>query len=193
MKRFLRPALLLLSLSFVLSAAKTLDMYVIDTEGGKALLIVSPSGQSMLLDTGFPGYNDRDTNRIVEAAMAANVKQFDILVTTHYDLDHVNNTPSLLAKMPAVTFVDHGPPAVKDPRTTKAFTDYEALAAKGKRIIVKPGDKIPFKGVDVLVVMSAMEALKKPVKGGGAPNPFCEDTPAHDLGAPERGRLRERQ
>ena len=174
MKTFLLPALLLLSLSFVTSAAKTLDMYVVDTEGGKALLIVSPSGQSMLLDTGFPGYNDRDTNRIVEAAKAANVKQFDILVTTHYDLDHVNNTPSLLAKMPAVTFVDHGPPAVKDAGTTKAFAAYEALAAKGKRIIVKPGDKIPFKGVDVLVVMSAMEALKKPVKGGGSPNPFCE-------------------
>ena len=68
MKTFLLSALLVLSLSFVLSAAKTLDMYVIDTEGGKALLIVSPSGQSMLIDTGFPGYNDRDTNRIVEAA-----------------------------------------------------------------------------------------------------------------------------
>lgn len=177
MKRFLLSALVLLSLSCVLSAAKTLDMYVIDTEGGKALLIVSPSGQSMLLDTGFPGYSDRDTNRILEAAVAAKVKQFDILVTTHYDLDHVNNTPSLLAKMPAVTFVDHGPPAVKDAGTTKAFAAYEALAAKGKRIIVKPGDKIPFKGVDVLVVMSAMEALKKPVKGGGSPNSCCEDTP----------------
>ena len=105
------------------------------------------------------------------------MKQFDILVTTHYDLDHVNNTPSLLAKMPAVTFVDHGPPAVKDAGTTKAFAAYEALAAKGKRMIVKPGDKIPFKGVDVLVVMSAMEALKTPVKGGGSPNPFCEATP----------------
>jgi beta-lactamase superfamily II metal-dependent hydrolase len=176
MKRFLLSALLVLSFSFVSSAAKTLDMYVVDTEGGKALLIVSPAGQSMLLDTGFPGYNDRDTNRIVEAAKAANVKQFDILVTTHYDLDHVNNTPSLLAKMPAVTFVDHGPPAVKDAGTTKAFAAYEALAAKGKRIIVKPGDKIPFKGVDVLVVMSAMEALKKPVKGGGATNPYCAET-----------------
>jgi beta-lactamase superfamily II metal-dependent hydrolase len=175
-----RAPLLVLScliLAAALPVAKTLDMWVIDTEGGKALLIVSPSGQSMLLDTGFPGYNDRDTNRILEAAAAAKVKRFDILVTTHYDLDHVNNTPSLLAKMPAVTFVDHGPPAVKDPGTTKAFAAYEALASKGKRVIVKPGDKIPFKGVDVLVVMSAMEALKKPVKGAGSANSCCADTP----------------
>ena len=115
MNRILLSAFILLLCALALPGAKTLDMWVVDTEGGKAVLILSPSGQSMLIDTGFPGINDRDTTRIVEACQAAGVKKLDILVTTHYDLDHVNNTPSLLAKIPAAMFVDHGPSAVEDP------------------------------------------------------------------------------
>ncbi len=156
--------------------AKTLDMYVVDTEGGKALLIVSPSGQSMLLDTGFPTNNDRDTNRILEAATAAGVKKLDVLVTTHYDGDHVGNVASVVAKIPVVTFVDHGPAAVNDAHTTAFVKTYDELVAKAKHLVVKPGDKIPFQSVDVLVVTSAGAALKTPLKGAGAANPFCAET-----------------
>ncbi len=176
MKTYLLALAILSSVS-VLQAAETLDMYVIDTEGGKALLIVSPAGESMLIDAGFPGYNDRDAIRIEAAAKAAGVKRFDYLVVTHYDLDHVNNVPATVARIPAGTFVDHGPAAVKDPATTAAVKDYEAVVAKAKHLVVKAGDKIPFKGVDVLVVTSAGQAIKTPVAGGGAPNPFCESTP----------------
>ncbi len=176
MKTYLLALAFLSSVS-VLRAAETLDMYVIDTEGGKALLIVAPAGESMLIDAGFPGYNDRDAIRIEEAAQAAGVKRFDYLVVTHYDLDHVNNVPATVARIPAGTFVDHGPAAVKDPATTAAVKDYEAVVAKAKHLVVKAGDKIPFKGVDVLVVTSAGQAIKTPVAGGGAPNPFCERTP----------------
>ena len=63
-KNHLFSVFLLLMFPALLQAAKTLEIYVIDTEGGKSLLIVSPSGRSMLVDTGFPGNNDRDTNRI---------------------------------------------------------------------------------------------------------------------------------
>ena len=161
-----------------LPAAKTLEMYVIDTEGGKALLLISPSGQSMLVDTGFPGNNDRDTNRIEEAVKAAGIKKLDFLLVTHYDLDHVNNVPSTVARIPVATFIDHGPAVVSDPNTTKAVAAYLDIAAKAKRIIVKPGDKIPFKGVDVFVVTSAMQVIKSAVKGGGAVNPVCESSPA---------------
>lgn len=165
--------LLALCCAVPVSAAKTFDMWVIDTEGGKALLLVSPSGQSMLIDTGFPGNNDRDTNRIVEACEAAGVKKLDVLVTTHYDLDHVNNTPSFLARIPASTFYDHGEPSVTDPRTMAAYNAYRELAEKGKRVVVKPGGRIPFGDVDVLVVTSAGQVLKTPVAGAGGPNPAC--------------------
>ncbi len=156
-----------------LSAAKTLDMWVIDTEGGKALLIVSPAGQSMLIDTGFPGNNDRDTNRILEACRLAGVKRLDVLLTTHYDLDHVSNTPSLVAKVPVALFVDHGEPVVSDARTLAAVKAYDELRAGAKHLVVKPGDTIPLSGADVKVVSSSRETLKTALKGAGKPNPAC--------------------
>jgi competence protein ComEC len=179
MKRaLLLSVAVLLLFPALLPAAKTLQMYVIDTEGGKALLLISPSGQSMLVDAGFPGNNNRDTNRIVEAAQAAGVKKLDYLVVTHYDLDHVNNVPATVAKIPVATFIDHGPAIVSDPNTTKAVAAYLDVAAKAKRIIVKPGDRIPFKGAEVLVVTSALQVIKSAVKGGGAVNTVCENSPA---------------
>jgi beta-lactamase superfamily II metal-dependent hydrolase len=172
------PLIVCLALLFVsaLPGAKTLDMYVIDTEGGKAILLVSPSGQSMLVDTGFPGYNDRDAIRIEEAVKAAGLSKVDLLLTTHYDLDHINNVAATVARVPVATFVDHGAPVVTDAMTTKAFAAYEQLFSKAKRISVKVGDKVAFAGVDVLVVTSALEVLKTPVAGAGKPNPFCAET-----------------
>jgi|WetSurSiteA1Bulk_404760.scaffolds.fasta_scaffold04549_1 competence protein ComEC len=175
-KRYVLSAFLVFLFSAFAFAAKTLDIYVIDTEGGKAMLVVSPSGQSMLVDTGFPGFNDRDAIRIEEAAKAAGIRKFDFLLTTHYDMDHVNNTPATLARMPADVFLDHGEAVAKDPFTTKAVAAYMEAAAKAKRIVVKHGDKIPFKGLDVLVVTSAGEPLKRPLKGAGKPNAFCSSS-----------------
>lgn len=187
MKRMLLFGLIVLMFSSVSDAARALDMYVIDTEGGKALLIISPSGQSMLIDTGFPGNNDRDTNRILEAAKAAGVTKFNVLVTTHYDMDHVNNTPSVVARIPALLFVNHGPAVAQGPATAKAVAAYLEAAAKARRLSVKPGDRIPFKGVNVLVVASAGQAMKTPVKGAGSPNQFCDGTPQKRPDSSENG------
>jgi beta-lactamase superfamily II metal-dependent hydrolase len=172
MKRFPFAILFTFLTVAALPAAK-LDMWAVDVEGGKATLIVSPTGQSMLIDTGFPGSNDRDTTRIVEACQAAGVKKIDILVTSHYDMDHVGNVASVVAKIPVDLFVDHGAPSVNDRMTTTSVQTYNDLWAKAKHLVVKPGDKIPFGPVDVLVVTAAGEALKKPVAGAGKPNPAC--------------------
>jgi beta-lactamase superfamily II metal-dependent hydrolase len=177
MKRFLFFSLFLVVLAAAFPADGTLEMYVIDTEGGKALLLVSPSGQSMLIDGGFPGFNDRDAIRVEEAAGAAGVKQIDFLVVTHYDLDHVGNVPAIAARLPVVHFIDHGPSVAKNPRSAVTVKAYLDLAAKAKRTVVAPGDRIPFEGVEVLVLTSAGAAIRSPVKGGGAPNPFCATTP----------------
>ena len=177
MKRILFLSFLTILLSWILPAAsKTFDMYVIDTEGGKSLLLVSPSGESMLIDTGFPGSDDRDAKRIAEAVKAANLKQVDYLVTSHYDGDHVANVTATAARVTIKSFYDHGDAAVKDPRTTESVKAYLALAEKAKRVVVKPGDKIPLKGIDVLVLTAAGKHITTPVKGGGAPNPYCKDT-----------------
>jgi beta-lactamase superfamily II metal-dependent hydrolase len=137
------------------------------------MLLISPSGESMLVDAGFPGYNDRDAIRIEEAAKAAGIDHFDFLVVTHYDMDHVNNVPATVARIPARNFLDHGEAVAHDPFTTKAVAAYLEATAKAKRIVLKPGDRIPFAGVDVLVVTSAGEKIKSPVKGAGSQNPFC--------------------
>jgi competence protein ComEC len=173
----MKKALLLVAFCLVsaatFAAGKTLDVWVIDTEGGKAVLIVSPAGQSMLIDTGFPGSNDRDTNRILEACRLAGVKKLDVLLTTHYDLDHVSNTPSLVAKLPVALFVDHGAAVVSDPRTSAAVSSYDGLWTQARHLVVKPGDRIPFAGVDVQVLASAFATLKTPLKGAGQPNSAC--------------------
>lgn len=177
MKRIVVFTLLLLALCVAsFGTAKTFDMYVVDVEGGKALILISPGGQTMLIDAGFPGFGDRDAIRIEEAAKAAGISRFDYVVVTHYDLDHVNNVPATVARIPAAAFVDHGAAVVKDAGTLKAVAAYEELASKAKRIVVKPGDRIPFGPVEVLVVTSGFEMLRTPVKGGGIPNPHCAET-----------------
>ena len=105
--KIIQIALVVLLMASALTAAKTLDMYVVDVEGGKSLLLVSPSGQSMVIDAGNPGSNGRDANRIVEACKAAGVKAIDFMVVAHYDSDHVANVPTLLcprqARSPTTT------------------------------------------------------------------------------------------
>ena len=51
------------------TAKKTLDVYFIDVEGGQATLYVAPSGESLLVDTGWPGFNGRDAERYLGAVV----------------------------------------------------------------------------------------------------------------------------
>src|SRR2546421_3027508 len=101
---------LLLSFSTYLSAQNSppLQIYSIDVEGGQATLLVSPSGQSMLVDTGWPGFEGRDADRIVSVAKAAGVQQIDHVLITHYHNDHVGGVTQLADKIKVGTFVDHG-------------------------------------------------------------------------------------
>ena len=87
--RIFPTVFLLMCSAALLPAAKDLEIYFVDVEGGQATLIVSPSKQSMLVDTGWPGLNMRDADRIAAAAKRAGVKQIDYLVVTHYHSDHV--------------------------------------------------------------------------------------------------------
>src|SRR5947207_15728041 len=91
------------------SARKTLDIYVVDVEGGNATLFVTPSGQSVLIDTGNGGpAAQRDGDRILAATKDARLTQIDHLITTHWHGDHFGAMETVASKIPIKQFVDHG-------------------------------------------------------------------------------------
>lgn len=168
----MRTLLVALLAASALPAASNLNLYAIDTEGGKALLIVSPSGQTLLIDAGYPTPDDRDTNRIVSLAQSLGIKSFDYIMPTHYDTDHAGNIPRVDARIPAKAFVDHGEliATAGDPDRSKHYPNYVQNIKGRKRISVKPGDTIPLQGVKITVLTAGGAALHKP---GAAPNPLC--------------------
>src|SRR4051812_33515467 len=91
------------------AAPRGLEIYWIDAEGGAATLIVTPAGESVLVDTGWP--LPRDADRIQQAAREAGVSRIDHLVTTHWHGDHVGGVTMLVQRLPVGRFYDHGFPA----------------------------------------------------------------------------------
>jgi competence protein ComEC len=156
----------------IVSAADTLDICVVDTEGGKAMILRTPEGETMLVDAGYPSADDRDTKRIVEAAKAAGIKQFDYIVATHYDADHSGNVARLDAKIPGKVFVDHGDPLPTLNARSKSsnYDPYVKAIGNRKRLSVKPGDVIPMKGIKITVVTAGGKAITEPLPGAGQAN-----------------------
>ena len=128
------PALcgLILFAGFV--SAQTLHIYAIDVEGGKSTLYVSPSGESMLVDTGYAGNDNRDADRIAAAAASAGVKKIDYLVVTHYHGDHACGVPQLAAKMPIGKIFDHGDNIETTTRRPRRSTNPSWRCAPSMRI-----------------------------------------------------------
>jgi beta-lactamase superfamily II metal-dependent hydrolase len=158
-------------------ASKTLQIYFIDVEGGQSTLIVSPLGGSMLIDTGWPGENGRDANRIMAAAKAGGVARLDYVVVTHFHRDHVGGVPQLADRIHIGTFVDHGTLEEDSPVTNEDFAAYQKVLPRAKHMIAKPGDTIPLAGVGVRVLTSATAHITTAVPGGGQPNPYCASEP----------------
>ena len=171
--RFLLAFLLLLTAALTLSA-RNLEVFFVDVEGGKATLIVSPSGESLLIDAGYDGFNNRDANRIAEAARLAGVTRIDNLVITHYHGDHVGGVRQLAAKLPITNFFDHGPTVDDGERGERLYRAYEQIASRrGRRIRVDPGYTIPLKGMDVLVVAAGGRVLAAVSPVAGPRSPEC--------------------
>lgn len=185
LKRLLPAAGLLIAAlgSATLNAApKDLEIYWIDAEGGAATLIVAPSGESLLVDTANRAADDRDAKRIFAAAQQAGLKKIDVLLTTHFHGDHVGAMTALAKMIPIEMYMDHGESIeISRPNVKTLYKAYEDQTA-GKRRILKPGDRIPIKGLDIEVLMSAGQPIAKALKGAGAKNPSCADYQKH---APE--------
>ena len=178
--RFFSTVLLTLFLGISLTtvqAQETLDIYLIDVEGGGATLFVSPAGESLLIDTGNGGQSAaRDTRRIMDAMQDAGVAEIDHLITTHWHGDHYGAMQELAGRVPVRHFIDHGPSVESSARVAEFLnTTYRVLYQAAEHTVVTPGDRIALAGIDITVLASAKRVIDRPLPGGGGPNRYCTD------------------
>ena len=168
--------------------SQALEIYFIDVEGGQSTLIVTPEHQSLLIDTGFAGAgvgfqpgearSARDANRIAAAARDAGISRIDYLLITHFHADHDGGVTELSQLLPIRAFIDHGSPSAEalasEEDTRNAFEAYAKVRSKAaQHLEPTPGERLPLKGVDAIVVSAAARTLAAPLAHAGAPNAAC--------------------
>jgi competence protein ComEC len=169
------------------AAGRGLQIYFIDVEGGQSTLFVTPTGQSLLIDTGWPSYEEagwprnntgEDADRIVAAAKRAGLTKIDYVLLTHYHFDHSGGVAQLVEKIPVGTFVDHGPNTESKPggATEKVWEAYQQVLGTGKykHIVAHPGDVLPISGMKVTVISSDGNVIDHPLPQGGETNEYCK-------------------
>jgi len=200
--RLKRPGLTLMTVvlmgalgsSFVptmMAQRRALYISFVDVEGGAATLIVTPAGESVLLDAGWDGFEKRDALRIQQAMQQAGVTAIDHLVASHYHRDHYGGIPELSRLVTIRNFYDHGPLAAlaEDPQFAERYSAYQA-AAKGPSTILKAGDKIPLKtaagtpSLELLCVAANAEVIR----GKSPANAECAGTTTPEADTSENGR-----
>ena len=158
---------------------ETLKISVIDVEGGEATLFVTPAGESLLFDTGWPGFNGRDAERIAKVAKENGVSQIDYLVVTHFHTDHMGGANQLASKLPIRTFIDHGVTIDQGKRPRAAFNTYADLRSNSSHLMVEPGHLLPLKGLEVTILSSNGKVLDAPLPDAGSKNSHCESFTFH--------------
>jgi beta-lactamase superfamily II metal-dependent hydrolase len=155
------------------SESKHLLIYTIDVEGGQSTLLVSPSGASILIDTGWPGNNGRDAVRIQAAMKDAGISQIDHVLITHFHTDHVGGVPELVKRVKVGEFLDHGPNREDSDITRHDFAAYLKAIDGTPRRIVHPGDTIAIPGLKVVVLVADGEHIAAVPGIKPEPNPYC--------------------
>ena len=196
--RPLQASLLLASLIALMSCfasaqpghrkSSELVIYTVDVEGGQATLIVSPSGHSLLVDTGWPGNNGRDAERIQAAMKDANLTQIDKVLITHFHTDHVGGVPNLVARVKVGEFLDHGVNREDSDITRHDFAAYVKAIGSTPRRTVHPGDVIDIPGLNIVVLTADGEHIGSIPGIKPTPNPYCASEPKWELDQTENPR-----
>ena len=150
-----------------------LEIYFIDVQGGAATLMVTPQRETVLIDTGWPGFEDRDPKRIEHVLKdVAKLDGVDHLVTTHWHTDHYGGVEGLAKRVPIRKFWDRGLPEDSDPPGgASRFPDGPKpddplgvayrRASQGRRQVLKAGSKLPLKGeIEAVVLASGAEVIR---------------------------------
>ena len=179
MKRVILTVLLIPVLAGAASTAKALEIFFIDVEGGASTLIVTPAGQSLLIDAGYGGRGGRDPARILAAAAEAGIDRIDYLLITHFHNDHVGGVPELVSSIPIGTFIDYGPPLGTDRMANGGFRTYEPVRTEHPHIQPQPGDRLPLNGIEADIISAGGMLLSTPLRGGGGTNEACAGREDH--------------
>ncbi|MGA8041715.1 MAG: MBL fold metallo-hydrolase [Terracidiphilus sp.] len=168
--------------------AKILRIYTIDVEGGQSTLLVSPTGASMLVDTGWGDNDGRDADRIVAAMKDAGVTKLDKVLITHFHTDHVGGVPNLVQRVKVGEFLDHGPNREDSDITRLDYAAYLKAIGKTLRRTVHPGDTIDIPGLSVVVLAADGEHITAVPGVKPEPNPYCASEPKWELDQTENPR-----
>lgn len=156
---------------------KGLTIVWVDVEGGAATLIVSPEGESLLMDCGWPGNADRDPERIVAAMRSLGLTRIDHYLTSHWHTDHWGGVEGLAKRVPIVRFYDHGFPEGPARDVDAKLKEAYLRAGGAKSTVLKPGDTVPLKGAEVRVV--AAHGIVVGEAPGSPQVRRCEANPEH--------------
>lgn len=157
--------------------SRGLEIHWVDVEGGAATLIVTPSGESILMDCGWPG--KRDPERILRAAAAAGVKQIDHYLTSHWHIDHWGGVAELAQMMKIGAFYDHGFPDASAKDVDAKLKEAYLKACGGNSVVLKPGDLLPLKDKSVKVKILAAHGIVIGEEAGAPQTRKCQANPEH--------------
>lgn len=163
-------------------------IYAIDVEGGQSTLLVSPSKASLLVDTGWPGNNGRDADRILAAMKDAGITKIDHVLITHFHVDHVGGVPNLVQKVKVGEFLDHGVNREDSDITRHDYAAYVKAIGDTPRRTVHPGDRIDIPGLSTIVVAADGEHINAVPGVTPTANPYCASEPKWDLDQTENPR-----